>query len=240
MRYPRHYSPMNSKLKHLCCGTLGSFKDFTLDIYLPFPTVAELKEYDIFHFNTWANLGSQLDGEKITESTLEKYKILMLRELKEDFAGKRNKYLDITGSDNSSLIVIKLSYIYSSASQNSPHLSPHLDLEDDLRRYVKEFYPDTEPDYLEDYLHGIDFGQDLELCFIEPKNLFGYEFFHLRFTLGLGAKLLIDRFGSNAMDIQMFYYWTDYMLRDVDGFNERAGKDYFNLFDLRTYGDLDN
>ena len=77
---------------------------------------------------------------------------------------------------------------------------------------------------MEDYLHGIDFGQDLELCFIEPKNLFGYEFFHLRFTLGLGAKLLIDRFGYSAMDTHRFYYWTDCMLSDVDGFDDRAEK----------------
>lgn len=231
---------MNSKLQHLNCGTLGSFKDFTLDIYLPFPTVAELKEYDIFHFNCYRdiNLYSRDDDEvKITESTLDKYKILILKELQEEKWNKRKKYLDSASSGNSSYIGIELPYVYSSACKNTCHFNA--DIEDDLRRYVKEFYPDTDPSYFED-IHRIDFGQDMELCLIKPKNLFSYEFFHLRFTVGLGAKLLIDRFKNEAIDLIRFYYWTSNILEDVDGFNERAGKDYWNLFDLRTYGDLSN
>ena len=231
---------MNSKLQHLNCGTLGSFKDFTLDIYLPFPTVAELKEYDIFHFNCYRDInlyGRDDDEVKITESTLEKYKILMLKELQEEKWNKREKFLDSGFSGNSSYIGIELPYVYSSACENTSHFNA--DIEDDLQRYVKEFYPDTDPSYFED-IHRIDFGQDMELCFIKPKNLFGYEFFHLRFTVGLGAKLLIDRFRNDAIDSIRFYYWTSNILEDVDGFNERAGKDYLNLFDLRTYGDLSN
>lgn len=229
---------MNSKLEHLNCGTFGSFNNFTLDIYLPFPTTPEFKEYDISYFNCY-RINFTLAEVKITESTIDKYKIMMHKELKLDEIKhrKRKEYLDNGFVDNSSYVVINLPFTLSSACEHGVHNAK--DLEHDLQKYVKELYPDTESYFFEN-IHEIDFGKDLELSFIEPKILFGYEFFHLSFAAGLGAKLLIDKFGNGVIDLTRFYDWANHILEDVDGFNERAGKDYYNLFDLRTYSDLDN
>ena len=217
---------------------LLSFKDFTLDIYLPFPTVAELKEYDISYFDCY-RMNFTFDEVKITESTIGKYKTMMHKELKLDEIKhrKRKEYLDNGFMDNSSLVVIYLPFTQSSACDHGPDNAK--DLEHDLQKYVKELYPDTESYFFEN-IHEIDFGKDLELSFIEPKILFGYEFFHLSFAAGLAAKSLIDKFGNAAIDLTRFYDWTNHILGDVDGFDDRAGKDYLNLFDLRTYSDLDN